>query len=541
MAYLTPWRWNPVLGEYEICEEKKRPTTGEISAIDAFAHSTVFLLGATGFVGKVLLATILHQFPELKRLVIQVRRKKGVSGERRFYSEILTSPPLRPTRERLGEDHIRQKVTIVEGDLGDAFCGLSQQQLSELKGNVDVVVNTAGLVDFDPPLNESLMTNVYGIQHLIEMVQLLGSKLVHISTCYVAGKKNGRVSENAPIVGYYPGRQGDDDNRFDVLAELAWCEKFIRETTGTASGSPEGSGDGSGARTRSSRLVREELRQGGMARAEAWGWINTYTYTKSMGEQLIARTPGLQYCIVRPAIVESALRFPFLGWNEGLTTSAPLILMGAEGVKSWPVRRDGPLEIIPVDLIAAGILIATAATLCGKNEPVYQLATASDNPVMLPRLVAFSGMHSRYRHKHKKTGNRLANLWKTYVETQVVSVEQLHARRARLRRGLGVYHAALNLLKSILGHKVVEPYLRSLRTTRRQIRQQEQTMDKFLPFMIHNTFIFETGNIRETYNMLREEDRERLPWDPENIDWADYWVNIHTKGIEKWIRPVFFK
>ena len=39
--------------------------------------------------------------------------------------------------------------------------------------------------------------------------------------------------------------------------------------------------------------------------------------------------------------------------------------------------------------------------------------------------------------------------------------------------------------------------------------------------------------------MLTSEDRKRLSWDPESIDWADYWVNIHTKGIEKWIRPVF--
>ena len=42
-------------------------------------------------------------------------------------------------------------------------------------------------------------------------------------------------------------------------------------------------------------------------------------------------------------------------------------------------------------------------------------------------------------------------------------------------------------------------------------------------------------------NQLTPEDRQRLRWDPENIDWADYWVNIHTKGIEKWIRPVFVK
>ena len=150
-----------------------------------------------------------------------------------------------------------------------------------------------------------------------------------------------------------------------------------------------------------------------MNRAEYWGWTNTYTYTKSIGEQLIARTPGLTYSIVRPAIVESSLHFPFAGWNEGFTTSAPLVLMGGDGVKGWPVRN-GPLEVVPVDLVASGILIVTAAVLCGKNQPVYHLASADENPIMLPRLVAFLGMNSRYKHKHKKNGNRLANLWKAY-------------------------------------------------------------------------------------------------------------------------------
>ena len=158
---------------------------------------------------------------------------------------------------------------------------------------------------------------------------------------------------------------------------------------------------------------------------------------------------------------------------------------------------------------------------------------------MLPRLVAFLGMNSRYKHKHKKSGNKLANVWKAYVETQVITVESLQARRARLRRGLDVIHATLTLGKTLLGGPKVDPYLKSLRDTRRQIRQQEVTLDKFLPFMFHNSFTFETRNIRETAAMLTDEDLKRIQWDPETIDWADYWVNIHTKGIEKWIRPAF--
>ena len=215
------------------------------------------------------------------------------------------------------------------------------------------------------------------------------------------------------------------------------------------------------------------------------------------------QTPGLRYCIVRPAIVESSMAFPFPGWNEGFTTSAPLVLMGGEGVKGWPVRKDGPLEIIPVDLVAQGILIVTAAMLCGKSKRVYHLASADENPIMLPRLVSFLGMNSRYKHKHKKEGNRLANAWKAYVETQVITVESLQTRRSRLHRGLDIIHAALTLGKTLLGAKKVDPYLKSLRDTRRQIRAQEITLDKFLPFMFHNSFIFETRNIREAAQCSR--------------------------------------
>jgi long-chain acyl-CoA synthetase len=150
-------------------------------------------------------------------------------------------------------------------------------------------------------------------------------------------------------------------------------------------------------------------------------------------------------------------------------------------------------------------------------------------------------MNARFKHKHKKDGNKLANLWKTYMETEVVSVDQLDASRKRLRWGLDLIQATFNFLKVALGPKTMKPYLRSLRITRRQIRQQEQTLDMFLPFMIHNSFIFETDHIRRAYDSLTLEDRRRLKWIPEQIDWADYWVNIHTKGIQRWIRPMFTK
>src|SRR5206468_831621 len=199
-----PWRFDPVQGEYRVAGERPARGPGEISAIDLFRSRSMLLLGATGFVGKVLLAMILDRFPELKHLVVQVRRKRNVSGEQRFFSEVLPSPTLGPVVRRFGVEEIRRKVTIVEGDVNEKLCGVQPELLQTLNGKVDVVLNLAGLVEFDPPLTDSLVPNVYGVEHLLELVKQLGARLVHISTCYVAGKKNGRIPEDTPIPGYYP-------------------------------------------------------------------------------------------------------------------------------------------------------------------------------------------------------------------------------------------------------------------------------------------------------------------------------------------------
>src|SRR5262249_3497447 len=144
---------------------------------------------------------------------------------------VMQSPPLRAIVSRMGgESIVRKKIRVVEGDLDQPLCGISSEQLETLRGKVDIVVNLAGVVDFDPPVNESVEPNVYGTQHLIELVKFLDAKLVHVSTAYVAGKKNGRISEDAPIEGYFPRRDEQTTERFAVAEELKWYEQFVKET-----------------------------------------------------------------------------------------------------------------------------------------------------------------------------------------------------------------------------------------------------------------------------------------------------------------------
>src|SRR5947208_722034 len=138
MCALTTWRWNPVLGEYEPGEPRRRPGTGELSGTRAYSDKPMVLLGGSGFVGQVLLA----------------------------------------------------------------------------------------------------------------LVHVLNAKLVHDSTSYVAGKKDGRVPENTSIEGYFPERDKRPNEKFSVAEELKWYEHFIEETRGTRATNP--------------KPVRERLREGGL-------------------------------------------------------------------------------------------------------------------------------------------------------------------------------------------------------------------------------------------------------------------------------------
>src|SRR6185437_2378343 len=87
------------------------------------------------------------------------------------------------------------------------------------------------------------------------------------------------------------------------------------------------------------RFVEDRLIEAGKERADFWGWTNIYTYTKSIGEQVLAAS-GVPFTIVRPAVIESSCVYPFAGWNEGINTSAPFLYMSSKGQVQIPGNHE---------------------------------------------------------------------------------------------------------------------------------------------------------------------------------------------------------
>jgi len=59
----------------------------------------------------------------------------------------------------------------------------------------------------------------------------------------------------------------------------------------------------------------------------------------------------------------------------------------------------------------------------------------------------------------------------------------------------------------------------------------------FMPFIHDRKYIFRADHTRALHARLSDADRGVLLWDPETINWCDYWLDVHTPGLEKWVFP----
>src|SRR5438094_853229 len=170
--------------------------------------------------------------------------------------------------------------------------------------------------------------------------------------------------------------------------------------------------------------TRNRLTELGIERADFWGWPNIYTYTKSLGEQLVAAETDIVRAIVRPSIVESAKDYPFPGWNEVFTTTAPIIFMTLKGQRQIPANPKLILDITPVDQVAS-VMLAVAAQACAEQPKlVYQAATGDSNPNDMERIVRLVGLFRRRQELGKKEGLRLFREISARIEPIRVSPEQ---------------------------------------------------------------------------------------------------------------------
>src|ERR1041385_7698591 len=107
----------------------------KLSPTEIYRDRKIFLIGSTGFLGKVTLSMLLHRFPSVGKVYLTVRARSQEESVTRFWNNIITAPQFDPLRERYGsalDGFIRDKVVIRDGDIADRNSGYSEEEAQEM-------------------------------------------------------------------------------------------------------------------------------------------------------------------------------------------------------------------------------------------------------------------------------------------------------------------------------------------------------------------------------------------------------------------------
>jgi long-chain acyl-CoA synthetase len=384
--------------------------------------------------------------------------------------------------------------------------------------------------------------NVDSTFHLIEFIR--GSDhaaLLHLSTCYVAGQRDGRVSEKVRP-NYAPAGVSDFDadkewRALHDLVELAEkksegpdvTDELTRQARGKEHAAKQLVGAALENQIRKGRIrwLKTYLTDEGIKRAKALGWPNTYTYTKSMAESLIAKYGvGLPIAIVRPAIVETSVDKPFRGWNEGINTSASLSYLLGTSFRQLPSNERKRLDIIPVDAVCAGMTLIAAALVERRHDPLYQLATSVTNPCDMGRSIELTSLGHR---KHYRAQEGLEYWLRLRLDAIPVSKARYQRMSAPAQKMI------IKTIQTIMSPLTIK---KPLAKTERSLERVEKLVELFEPFILHNEHDFIADNVEKLSQVLVPEERDVFGYHTATLDWYEYWIDIHIPALRRWTYPL---
>jgi HAD superfamily hydrolase (TIGR01490 family) len=508
--------------------DKPRVRIGE-----AFSGARVLVTGASGFLGTALVAKILSSLPDVAEVLVLVRSKPGAPAADRVRRRVLGSAAFETLRERADWSALEEKVRTLDGDLREDGLGLGRDDLAALAG-VDIVIHGAATVAFDAPVDEAFETNLLGPIRLLDTLRGAGTvprRLIHVSTAYVAGLVKGHVPE-APWQDT-PGRP-----RLDWRAELASARQS-RASVEADSRTPERAREflkrarsaigpaGSPAVAAKAELLRrdwvsERLVDMGRGRAQSLGWPDSYTFTKSLAElAVLERNEPYPITIVRPSIIESALREPAPGWVRGFRMADPIMLAyGSGSLPEFPGIPDAVVDVVPVDMVVNTILAAAAAD---PPERVVHVSTGARNPMLYRDLVQI--VHD-YFHEHPFVDEDgqpiLPELW---------SFPGRRSVERRLRVGLKALETASRVFDHLPGERFagtaerVDSLLDDLK--------QADRYAKLYGGYAESEAVFDDERTQALFSALDAEEQRLFPFHPDDIDWRAYLHELHLPEITR--------
>ncbi|XP_046383094.1 putative fatty acyl-CoA reductase CG5065 [Ischnura elegans] len=445
-----------------------------------FAGKTVLVTGGTGFMGKVLLEKMLRSCPEVRRIYVIMRPKRGKEVGARLQDLVHSQVFDRVKEERPG---VMSKLHAVAGDVSCEDLGLTgvtafgtgseadtevvdvDEMRRRLLEEVSIVFHCAANVRFDLHLKMALNFNTKGTLQMLRLCRKMKhlEAFVHVSTAYCHCEQ--KVLEE---ITYEPPH---DPHK--LLPSMQWLpDDAVKLITPILIGNLP----------------------------------NTYAYSKNISEKLVTEySAEMPIAIARPSIVTAAWEEPIPGWVETLHGPTGLLVGAGKGViRSMHCKAEYLADIIPVD-IAINALLAIAWKVGNTNlkgKPyVVNVTESGVNPVSWGDML-------EYGRKHLYE-NPLENaIW--FPDGSIKSNKTMHDLCVILFHYFPAY--LLDFLITICGKK---PFMV-------RIQNRIQGGLEILQYYTTKEWVFENTNFLSLWKDMTSQDKNIFPIDMTAVDWNPY-------------------
>lgn len=482
--------------------------TAKLSVTHTLTGKNVLVTGTTGFVGKVVIEKLLRDIPDIGGIYLLIRGNKIYpDANDRFTHEIACSSifdRLKARGDQTFQQLCLQKIHCITGEVTESRFGLSGEKFQSLAKHVDVIVNAAASVNFREELDQALSINALCLYNTVAFSKAAGHiPVLQVSTCYVNGFNKGDMhEENVKPLNMLISHNKEGYYELESLIDELQCK--IAKLKAHYSG----------------EVLKNKLIDLGVCEANRYGWNDTYTFTKWMGEQILRKElKGAPLTILRPAIVESTLIEPSKGWIEGVKVADAIIMAYArEKVVFFPGNPNGIVDIIPVDLVANSIIISVVELF--KNQmksehKVYQCCSSGANPLQIRQLIKFTQQEADKNYlKHDRLFYR-------------------KPKRPFIMVGKNVFLAMMNAVKfPVMGINTVSRLFGGDAQGKTLTNiDTAMTLSTVFSFYTQPEYIFHNNKLMALHDRLSEADRALFPVDATLINWEEYIRNIHIPGL----------
>ncbi|KAF5291778.1 hypothetical protein FQA39_LY14266 [Lamprigera yunnana] len=434
-----------------------------------FENKTVFVTGATGFLGKLLVEKILRTC-DIKKMYITMRPKKnkGIVERMEIYFNSVLFDRLKTER-----GNVLDKVKVINADLILPDLGIDESDRKVLINEVNVVLHNAATVNFDETLRVAAYTNVRGTEELLKLC----TELKHlISVVYVSTAYSNCIKSETQEEFYTPPLTSGE-----LLTIVnAFDDKTLEAITPHILGS----------------------------------WPNTYVFTKSIAEECVRQMGSkLPITVVRPSILACTAAEPVRGWiNNYYNITGVFVGVNLGAIRTLNCNANCVGDLIPADYVVNLLLVAAAKVPGRQNEdiPIYHCVTSYRNPI---------------------TWKDCYNYGIFYLKSFPTRLQMWHIMCVLCANNhmFALLHFALHTVPAY----TVDFFLLCLGKRRQAVigYQKISKLVNALSYFTTKQWIFDDKNTQKLWKSLNESDRAIYPFDASDIDWKEFfrWFTVGTR------------